>query len=171
MRPFFHKTFALACLFTMAWFSMPAKAKDTFHADKILIVKSSHSLQLIGQNRVLKSYSISLGGNPIGAKAQQGDEKTPEGKYRIDFKNPNSAYHLSLHISYPNSEDILQAKRLGVSPGGGIFIHGLPNAAPKFLGGLHQLYDWTKGCVGMSNEEIEEVYRATPVGTEVEILP
>lgn len=146
--------------------SAPAEIK----ADKILIEKSKRRLSLMRDGRLLKSYKISLGSNPVGAKTEQGDGKTPEGNYVIDGRNPNSAYHLSLHISYPNAQDKERAKNLGVSPGGAIMIHGLPNGM-DWLGSLQEMIDWTQGCIALSNSEIEEVWKGVPDGTEVEIKP
>ncbi len=143
---------------------------QTSQADLILIQKSTRDLFLYSGNHLLKKYKIALGPHPEGPKAQMGDGKTPEGKYIIDQKNEKSAYHLALHISYPNEEDKKRAKALGVSPGGLIMIHGLPNNL-GWLGKLHQYRDWTQGCIGLTNPEIEEVWNLVPVGTVVEIKP
>ena len=139
-------------------------------ADLIVIEKSKRRLILYSQDKILKEYKIALGPQPEGPKTQLGDGKTPEGKYIIDQKNSQSAYHLSLHISYPNEEDQKRAKSLGVNPGGQIMIHGLPNHL-GWMGKLHQYRDWTQGCVALTNAEIEEVWNLVPVGTAVEIKP
>jgi len=139
-------------------------------ADRILIEKSARRLTLISQGEVIKTYKIALGGNPIGPKERQGDNKTPEGIYVIDARNRDSRFHLSLHISYPNERDKNRAKELGVSPGGDIMIHGIKNGL-SWTGDDHAAVDWTKGCIAVTNEEIEEIARLAPIGTIVEIRP
>ena len=137
-------------------------------ADKILIEKKERRLTLISKGKVLKTYKIALGGNPIGSKERQGDNKTPEGSYVIDSRNRDSRYHLSLHISYPNERDRKRAKQLGVSPGGDIMIHGIKNGL-SWVGDRHAEIDWTKGCIAVTDEEIEEIDKLVPNGTIVEI--
>ncbi len=139
-------------------------------ADRILIEKKERRLTLISKGRVLKTYKIALGGNPDGPKERQGDNKTPEGIYVIDSRNSDSRYHLSLHISYPNEKDKKRAKQRGVSPGGDIMIHGIKNGF-SWVGDLHTEVDWTKGCIAVTDEEIEEIDRLSPHGTIVEIRP
>ncbi|MGC2063591.1 MAG: L,D-transpeptidase family protein [Thermodesulfovibrionales bacterium] len=139
-------------------------------ADKILIEKKERRLTLISKGKVLKTYKIALGGNPNGPKERQGDNKTPEGTYFIDSRNKDSHYHLSLHISYPNEKDKKRAKELGVSPGGDIMIHGIKNGF-SWVGDFHTEVDWTKGCIAVTDEEIEEIDKLAPNGTIVEIRP
>jgi len=139
-------------------------------ADRVLIEKKERRLTLLSKGKVLKTYQISLGGNPNGPKERQGDNKTPEGTYSIDSRNRDSRYHLSLHISYPNEKDKKRAKELGVSPGGDIMIHGIKNGL-AWVGDLHTGVDWTKGCIAVTNEEIEEIDKLVPNGTIVEIRP
>ena len=139
-------------------------------ADKILIEKKERRLTLISKDKVLKTYKIALGGNPNGPKERQGDNKTPEGTYVIDSRNKDSRYHLSLHISSPNEKDRKRAKELGVSPGGDIMIHGIKNGF-SWVGDLHTEVDWTKGCIAVTDEEIEEIDKLAPNGTIVEITP
>jgi murein L,D-transpeptidase YafK len=138
--------------------------------DRIRIEKSARRLMLISQGEVLKTYKIALGGNPIGPKERQGDNKTPEGTYVIDGRNRDSRFYLSLHISYPNERDRIRAKGLGVSPGGDIMIHGIKNGFSR-VGGAQAEVDWTKGCIAVTNEEIEEIAKLAPNGTIVEIRP
>ncbi|HZD39531.1 MAG TPA: L,D-transpeptidase family protein [Terriglobales bacterium] len=138
--------------------------------DRILIEKSARRLTVISRGDVLKTYKIALGGNPIGPKERQGDNKTPEGTYVIDARNRDSRYHLSLHISYPNEEDKNRARELGVSPGGDIMIHGIKNGS-SWVGNAHAQVDWTNGCIAVTNEEIEEIARLAPNGTIVQIRP
>ena len=138
--------------------------------DRILIEKNARRLMLISQGEVLKSYNIALGGNPIGPKERQGDNKTPEGTYVIDARNKDSRFHLSLHISYPNERDKNRAKEFGVSPGGDIMIHGIKNGF-SWVGDAHTGVDWTKGCIAVTDQEIEEIDKLAPNGTIVEIRP
>jgi len=139
-------------------------------ADRILIEKKERRLTLLSKGKVLKAYQIALGGNPNGPKERQGDNKTPEGTYVIDSRNKNSRYHRSLHISYPNEKDKKRAKELGVSPGGDIMIHGIKNGL-SWVGDLHTDVDWTKGCIAVTDEEIDEIDKLVPNGTIVEIRP
>ncbi|MEY2438793.1 MAG: hypothetical protein QOI34_178 [Verrucomicrobiota bacterium] len=136
--------------------------------DRIVVEKSLRKLSIFRDGEVLKNYQIALGQNPIGPKAEEGDMKTPEGTYRIDTRNPNSAYHLALHISYPSDEDNARAAVRGVSAGSDIMIHGLPNGE-RSLGALHRQIDWIAGCIALTNDEIEELWRVTPSGTVIEI--
>jgi L,D-peptidoglycan transpeptidase YkuD (ErfK/YbiS/YcfS/YnhG family) len=138
--------------------------------DKVLIEKKERRLTLLTKGEVIKTYKIALGGNPVGPKERQGDNKTPEGTYIIDSRNSNSGYHLSLHISYPNEKDKMRAKEIGVSPGGDIMIHGIKNGF-SLVGASHAEVDWTKGCIAVSNQEMEEIYKFVPNGTTVEIRP
>lgn len=137
-------------------------------ADHVRVDKSDRTLALFRAGVVIKIYrGIKLGGAPVGPKQFQGDEKTPEGVYQISGRNPGSRFHLSLRISYPNAADRAFAAKRGRSPGGDIFIHGQPNGSP-----LARIpYDWTDGCIALSNAEIEEVWRLVRDGTEVTIRP
>lgn len=139
-------------------------------ADSILILKKDHLLELMAGGRVIRTYKVALGTGGLAAKDRQGDGRTPEGRYIIDSRNEHSAYYKSLHISYPNTEDRRRAARLGVSPGGDIMIHGLPNGK-GWIGAGHRLYDWTLGCVAVTDEEMDEIWKMVPVGTPVEIRP
>ncbi len=134
--------------------------------DYIRVVKSAREMTLYsGGNPVYTIRGLQLGDAPLGHKRFQGDERTPEGRYTIDYANPGSAYHLSLHISYPNARDLAFARSQGRSPGGLIFIHGQPNDWPE--GRVPG--DWTDGCISVSNEEIEALYEAVPDGTVIDI--
>jgi murein L,D-transpeptidase YafK len=137
--------------------------------DKVLVVKSKRLLMLLQNGSVLRKYEICLGRNPKGHKTRKGDYRTPEGTYILDSRNPKSSYHLSLHISYPSKEDSLKARRLGVSPGNGIMIHGFPQGIT--IDNLGPYRDWTKGCIAVSNTAIEEIWQLVPDGTPIEILP
>jgi murein L,D-transpeptidase YafK len=147
-----------------------ASASNQPQADKIVILKSAHTMTLLSGDKVLKTYKVALGTEPIGPKRIEGDHKTPEGNYVIDGKNPQSMFHLSLHISYPSAADRQKAAKLGAPPGGAIMIHGLAKQY-AYLGPLHRQADWTDGCVAVTNAEIEVVWKLVPVGTSVEIRP
>jgi tetratricopeptide (TPR) repeat protein len=138
--------------------------------DKVLIEKKARRLTLLTKGEVIKTYKIALGGNPVGPKERQGDNKTPEGTYIIDSRNGNSGFHLSLHISYPNAQDKKRARELGVSPGGDIMIHGIKNGFSQ-VGASHAGVDWTEGCIAVTDQEMEEIYNFVPNGTIVEITP
>lgn len=139
-------------------------------ADRILVEKKARRLTLFYQDQPLKSYQIALGRQPEGPKRFEGDNKTPEGRYTIDWRNPNSKFHRSLHISYPNPADQAFAAQKRRSAGGDIMIHGLPNGWGA-LGPLHLRRDWTAGCIAVTNSEIEEIWRVTPDGVPIEIRP
>lgn len=136
--------------------------------DRILVEKAARRLTVFRNGKAVRSYGMALGFEPAGAKRIQGDGKTPEGIYRIDRRNGASSYHLSLGVSYPQGADRQRAAALGRSPGGDIFLHGQPKTLEK---GLMLKGDWTAGCIALSDAEIEELWRITPVGTEIEIWP
>lgn len=138
--------------------------------DALLLEKARRRLTAFCRGSAVRVYLVALGTNPAGPKEREGDGRTPEGRYVIDGKNPNSGYHLNLGISYPDDEDKARATALGVPPGGDIKIHGL---APKMtaLGPLHRQTDWTRGCIAVTNEEMEELFRHTEAGTPIEIVP
>lgn len=151
-------------------FSFSVFAAEGMYADKVVIEKEARKLALFSKGREIKVYKIALGRNPKGAKEKEGDKKTPEGVYIIDSHNTISGYHRSLHISYPNENDKKRAKELGVSTGGSIYIHGMRNGL-GWIGRFHTWFDWTKGCIAVTNKEIEEISRLVPDGTVVEIRP
>lgn len=139
-------------------------------ADLIVVEKSLRHLSLYSHKVLLKQYQVSLGRSPEGKKQREGDWRTPEGVYKIDFRKPNSSYHLALHVSYPDALDVKNAKKGRFSPGGAIMIHGMKNGL-GWLGNLHRFADWTAGCVAVTDWEIEEIWRAVPDGTMIEIKP
>ncbi len=138
--------------------------------DKIVVTKHTRKLDLISNNRIIKSYKISLGRVPKGHKEYEGDKKTPEGLYIINDKNPNSGYYKNLGISYPNEFDKKHADSIGKSPGGLIKIHGIKNGF-GWIGRFHLLFDWTLGCIAMTDKEIDELYENVKIGTPIEIKP
>jgi murein L,D-transpeptidase YafK len=139
-------------------------------ADRMVIEKTAHRLSLYIGCRQLKTYKVAVGPNAKGPKEREGDGRTPEGTYVIDSRKRDSSFHRALHISYPNNEDRRRARRLGVAPGGAIMIHGLPNGMGA-IGKAHLIRDWTQGCIAVTNEEIEEIWRVVSNGTRVEIKP
>lgn len=138
--------------------------------DRILIEKAERRLSLLAGGRTLRVYRVALGPSPVGDKTCQGDGRTPEGTYRISGRNRHSAYHRSLRISYPDASDRAAARKAGCNPGGDIFIHGLPNGHDS-IGAAHRLRDWTLGCIAVTSDEIEEIWKRVADGTTVEIRP
>jgi murein L,D-transpeptidase YafK len=143
---------------------------DGVRADRIVIEKSRRQLTLLKDGKPLKTYAVALGGSPTGPKEREGDGKTPEGVYHIDYRKANSSFHRALHISYPSAAEVEAARKGGYPPGGAIMIHGLPNGFGG-LGASHRLRDWTLGCIAVTNIEIEEIWRVVPNGAVVEIRP
>lgn len=139
-------------------------------ADNIVVDKSDHTLTLYRRGQVMKTYAVSFGREPVGRKDREGDDRTPEGRYVIDSRNLQSKYHIALHVSYPNAEDVRRARAAGVSPGGAIMIHGLRDDF-AWLGRLHRFVNWTHGCIAVTDAEIEEIARAVPNGTPITIRP
>jgi len=138
--------------------------------DLVVVRKSARSLQLLHAGRVIKSYRVALGHDPAGPKRQEGDGRTPEGVYTLDWRNANSNFHRSIHISYPREGDDQHAERWGVSPGGLIMLHGLPNGLSAERIG-HPYVDWTNGCIALTNEEIDEIWAQVEDGTTIIIYP
>jgi murein L,D-transpeptidase YafK len=145
---------------------LPSNAK----ADWVVVLKQKRSLHLMSHSKILKIYNISLGSEPIGPKRQEGDHKTPEGGYVLDRRNVKSKFYKSIHISYPSPQDAANAQKLGVPPGGDIFLHGLPNGF-GWLGTNHLQRDWTDGCIAVTDAEMDEIWRAVPDGTPIDIRP
>jgi murein L,D-transpeptidase YafK len=139
-------------------------------ADRVVVEKSARRLTLLKNGNALKTYRVALGRAPVGAKEHEGDQRTPEGSYSIDFHKPDSDYHLALHLSYPEQRDVDRAAAQGLSAGSDIMIHGLPNGR-GWIGRFHRRDDWTAGCVAVTDFEIEEIYRAVPDGTPIELRP
>lgn len=158
---------ALALVF--AWANVPSTPLPSeAKADRVVVIKANRVLELYQGTQLLKKYEVSLGRKPVGPKEQEGDKRTPEGIYKIDFRNEGSAFHRSLHVSYPEHRNIEAAQKRNVSPGGDIMVHGMRNGL-GWIGKLHRLVDWTAGCIAVTNAEIEEIWRAVPDGTTIEI--
>jgi murein L,D-transpeptidase YafK len=159
--------FILAALCSQTLLASDPPLPPSAMADKVVVLKGYRRLLLMKGDEVLKTYIVSLG-NPVGPKVRQGDHKTPEGNYVLDRHNAHSQYYKSIHISYPNADDLTRARKLGVPPGGEMFIHGLPN---DFRGHSEALGDWTEGCIAVTNAEMDEIWRAVADGTPIEIKP
>ncbi len=156
---------------TLAYYFYPEdNLPENSVINKIVVEKSKRQMFVYQDDVLLKTYKISLGFNPVGDKKEEGDGRTPEGNYIINDKNSNSTCYKNLGISYPNDTDIAESKKLGVNPGGNIKIHGLLNGN-GFWGKFHRWFDWTQGCIGVTNQEIDEIYSHTPIGTVIQIKP
>src|SRR5580698_3996450 len=142
----------------------PATKAGMIRADQVIVLKNRRTLTLLFQGKILRTYQVSLGATPVGAKEQEGDHKTPEGHYLLDRRNSKSRFYKSIHISYPNDREKKEASERGVSPGGDIMIHGLPNGF-GWLGDTHRVRDWTDGCVAVTNAEMDEIWDLVPDGT------
>ena len=139
-------------------------------ADRVVIEKDARLLHLMHDGRAFRTFKIALGIRPVGDKKSEGDFKTPEGKYTLDHRNPNSEFFLSIHVSYPNSADRREAANLGVEPGGAIMIHGQPNE-PSRSEAYYRTQDWTNGCIAVSNSDMIDIWLMTGENTPIEIRP
>ena len=139
-------------------------------ADKVLIVKAERKLHLIKDGEAFRTFNIALGIRPEGDKQREGDFRTPEGEYRLDMRNPNSEYFLSIRVSYPDANDIRDARSKGVDPGGAIMIHGQPNM-PSRSEAFYRTQDWTNGCIAVSNSDMIDIWLMTGENTPIEIKP
>jgi murein L,D-transpeptidase YafK len=164
----------LLCLFAVgvligAHFNLHPLPRDVI-ADRVLVEKAARHLTLLRGATPLKTYRVALGRAPVGPKEREGDQRTPEGTYLIDFHKEDSDYHRALHVSYPEQRDIERAAAADVPPGCDIMIHGIRNGL-GWIGAFHRRSDWTAGCVAVTDFEIEEIWRAVPDGTPIEIRP
>lgn len=139
-------------------------------ADLVIVKKSKSMIQLLHHGKVLKQYRIAMGDRPAGHKLTEGDQRTPEGRYVLDYKKPNSTYYRAIHISYPNDEDRLRANALGLNPGGQIMIHG-ENPHSELSPEEAQQYNWTNGCIAVTNKQMDEIWKLVQPGTPIEIWP
>ena len=139
-------------------------------ADLVIVEKADRKLHLIKDGAPIRTFDIALGIRPVGDKQKEGDFKTPEGRYLLDMRNPNSEYFLSIHVSYPNGQDIREARSKGVDPGGAIMIHGQPNE-PSRSEAYYQTQDWTNGCIAVSNSAMIDIWLMTDDNTPIEIRP
>jgi murein L,D-transpeptidase YafK len=153
-----------------AMLSSPTRAEDPWRADLVIVEKSARRLHLMRGAQRLRSYEISLGSEPEGHKLREGDNRTPEGDYVLDWRNEDSAYFMSIHISYPNQRDLRLARERGVDPGDMIMIHGLPNdSLPTLSDYIGE--DWTNGCIAVSNQAMIDIWLSVSDATPIRILP
>lgn len=150
--------------------SISTRSSQTEKADQIVVYKAKRMLYLLKDGHIIRKYRVALGKNPVGHKLEMGDRRTPEGRYRIDWKNPESKFYRSLRISYPDKTDAGVAASLATHPGDLIMIHGMPNDRDAAAVG-HPLKDWTDGCIAVTNEEIMEIWKMVNVGTPISIWP
>lgn len=162
-------TWTLVAFLVVSLFAANAAAIEP-HVTEVLVKKSRRVLYLLDGRTVVRSYHIALGTHPKGDKRKAGDGRTPEGIYTLDFKNPDSAYYKSIHISYPSPADIWIAKQSGVNPGGQIMIHGQKNGYQQFTR-VNQRFDWTDGCIAVSDKAMDEIWKLVAVGTRIKIDP
>ena len=160
----------VVCLILLAITALPAMAAADPRVDEVRVIKSERQLFLIQDGEKVREYRVSLGRNPKGHKLYEGDNRTPEGRYELDWRNANSDFHKSIHISYPNEEDRYLAQSWGLDPGSSIMIHGLPNEAGDWAFAYEGL-DWTDGCIAVSNQDMDEIWELVPLGTPIEIRP
>ena len=158
----------LTLLLTLALFASPDAWATK--ADLVVVNKTERKLYLFKDDEIIGEYMVAFGSNPEGHKIQEGDGRTPEGRYVLDWKNPNSAYYLSIHVSYPNRDDRARARLMGVDPGGDIMIHGQKNGY-GWLGQVSRFVNWTDGCIAVSDADMDEIWAAVDPGTPIEIRP
>ncbi|MDX1516427.1 MAG: L,D-transpeptidase family protein [Woeseiaceae bacterium] len=139
-------------------------------ADLVIVEKAKRKLHLVRDGEAFRTFDIALGISPVGDKTQEGDFRTPEGRYILDSRNPNSEYFLSIHVSYPNPQDLREARARGVEPGGAIMIHGQPNE-PTYSEAFYRTRDWTNGCIAVSNSDMIDIWLMTGENTPIEIRP
>ncbi len=166
---------AVLCL--TGWLAGCSTTKDTSSpklaaADEVVVDKSDRKLRLIKDGKVMREYRVALGKDPIGHKFREGDQRTPEGKYVLNWRNPRSQFYKSIHVSYPNIDDRLRAQEAGYNPGGMIMIHGRPNyiKSPAVQAEYDRI-DWTNGCIAVKNHEMDEIWQAVKDGTPIHIQP
>ena len=162
--------FFIFLVMTVYYFYPENKLPTDIQINKLIVYKSNGELLAYSNGKLVKTYKISIGRQPFGKKEFKGDEKTPEGIYQINNKNAKSDYHKNLGISYPNKADIKNAKRLGKQTGGDIKIHGIKNKM-GFIGKFHRWFNWTQGCIAVTDEEIDELYNSVKIGTKIDIKP
>ena len=165
---YFPKKFVPTIVFLFTAILLAQKPAEI--VDHLVVYKSQHKLVLLSRGKEVRSYKIALGADQVGPKTRQGDHRTPEGSYILDAQNPASHFYKAFHISYPNSKDTANARKLGASPGGDIMVHGLAKEY-AWVGKSHALHDWTDGCIAVTNEEMDELWKWVRVGTPIDIKP
>ena len=149
---------------------LPVSSFGIEKADGVLVVKSKSKLYLLKNQKIIKEFHVTFGANPKGHKQRQGDKRTPEGFYILDYKKADSSFYKAIHISYPNTEDIKRAKKQNLHPGGSIMIHGQKNGF-GWLSFITQRFNWTDGCIAVSNRDMDDIRQAVDVGVPIEIKP
>lgn len=160
------RIFAFIVSFMVAQFVIAAETT----VSSVLVDKSEQTMFLLSGGEVVRKYHVVFGANPLGHKQQQGDERTPEGNYILDYKKPDSSFHKAIHVSYPNEKDKSSARERGVDPGGLIMIHGQKNGF-GWMAWLMQNFNWTDGCIAVTNKEMDEIWSLVKIGTPIEIRP
>jgi len=160
---------AVVALLGLSWLA-PLQADEFPVADAVIVEKGARKLHLMRGAEAFRSFDIALGIVPNGDKQREGDFRTPEGRYLLDMRNPNSEFFLSIHISYPSQQDRRQARQNGVEPGGAIMIHGQPNEPTKSEA-YYRSQDWTNGCIAVSNSDMIDIWLMTGENTPIEIRP
>jgi len=159
----------LAGLLAIGWLT-PVSADEFPVADTVIIEKAARKLHLLQDGEIFRTFDVALGIQPDGGKTQEGDFRTPEGRYLLDRRNPHSEFFLSIHVSYPNQQDRREARQKGVEPGGSIMIHGQPNVPTKSET-YYRTQDWTNGCIAVSNSDMIDIWLMTGENTPIEIRP
>jgi murein L,D-transpeptidase YafK len=169
-----HRIYSLPAIAVMVMSAIMtnASAKDTGFplADMVVVEKENRKLHLMRGGKPFRTFDIALGMYPIGDKRREGDQKTPEGMYWLDLRNPDSDFFLSIHVSYPNTSDRREARNNGLNPGGQIMIHGQPNS-PTYSEAYYAKEDWTNGCIALSNSDMIDIWLMTPNRVQIEIRP
>lgn len=161
---------AIGCVLALAGCGGSTPERSVAYADRVVVKKSQRKLQLLNRGQVIREYRVALGDNPSGHKMQEGDERTPVGDYILDWRNPRSQYYKSIHISYPNDRDKAIAQALGVSPGGMVMVHGMPNHIQSpTVRAEYSRRDWTNGCIAVQDNEMDEIWRLVRDGTPIRI--
>lgn len=160
----------LSCMLAACALGAAPAAHAGEKADLVLVEKGRHLLSLYKSGKLLASFRVSFGGDPVGPKQKEGDGKTPEGRYVLDYRRTDSGYYKAFHVSYPDAKDRERAKQAGVSPGGAIMIHGQKNGW-GWASAVTQKFDWTKGCIAVSNRDMNALWQAVDAGTPIEIRP
>jgi murein L,D-transpeptidase YafK len=170
LRKVLHRSLLLLGLMPLATPTTANLGGDFPVADGVVVEKADRKLYLLKEGDVIRTFDIALGMVPVGDKEREGDFRTPEGRYLLDARNPNSDFFLSIHISYPDADDRRQAAARGESPGSAIMIHGQPNE-PNYSETYYRTQDWTNGCIAVSNSDMIDIWLMTPDDTPIEIRP
>ena len=165
------KTLAIKIFSLLSIFLLAGTCQAIEQADAVLVKKSERALYLLREGRILKKFKIMLGPHYKGPKLMEGDERTPEGRYTLDRKNPNSRFYKSIRVSYPNPNDVERAQKFNVDPGNNIMIHGMKNSWNERTMARAEKFNWTDGCIAVKNSDMDEIWEAVDIGTPIEIQP